>query len=311
MDNLLIVILGPTGVGKSKTAVTLAERFNGDIINADSRQIYKYMDIGTAKPPAKDLAKIPHHLLSIINPDENYSLALYQKMAGDAIIAIHKKGKLPLLVGGSGQYIKAFTEGWQIPKIPPDYELRKELEARAKEEGSLKLYEELQRLDPDAAKSIDYKNIRRIIRAIEACKHSSTKFSTLRRKNPPPYKILKIGLTIERFNLYNVVDKRVNEMLGSGLIEEIKHIQSLGYSLELPSLNTIGYTEIGAYLKGEMSLDEAIQKIKYKTHRYIRQQYAWFKLSDESICWFDVQNPDTNDKIISIVQDFISREKNR
>lgn len=306
MDKLLIAIVGPTGIGKTKTAIELAEKFNGEIISADSRQIYRYMDIGTAKPSAEELNETPHHLINIINPDEVFSLALYQEMASKAVGDITSRGKLPILAGGSGLYVNAFIEGWDVPRIPPDYALREKLEQRAKDIGALKLHKELEILDPDAAKSIDYRNVRRVIRAIEACKNSEAPFSKLRKKTPLPYKILKIGLTTDRAKLYSIVDSRVDKMIASGLVEEVKHIYEMGFKPDLPSLNTIGYKEIGAYLKGEYALNEAIQKMKYETHRYIRQQYTWFKLTDESICWFDVQCADTSEKIASLVSGFIS-----
>jgi len=289
--NKLIAVIGPTGIGKTRLAVALAQKFRGEIVNADSRQVYRFMDIGTAKPTPAELSAVPHHLIDIINPDADFSLAEYQKLAYQKIDEIQNKGMIPLLVGGSGQYVWAVLEGWVIPKVQPDLDFRRELEAKAAAGYSEQLFRELALVDPAAAAKIDPRNVRRVIRALEVNKQGKAAFSALRKKQPPPYDIFVIGLTAERKELYRRVDERVDAMLQSGLVDEVKGLISRGYGLELPSMSSIGYREIGQYLQGKMTLDEAAYKIKVGTHRFIRAQYTWFRREDARIRWFDINTP--------------------
>lgn len=282
----LVAIVGPTGIGKTGIAIHLAQKFNGEIVNADSRQVYRYMDIGTAKPTKEELALVPHHLIDIVNPDDDFSLATYQRLAYDTIADIHQRGKLPFLVGGSGLYVWAVVEGWVIPRIAPDTDFRRSLEQKAEAGKASELYQELARVDPAAAEKIDPRNIRRVIRALEVNVQADGSFSRLQKKVPPPFDTLVIGLSAERAQLYRRVDKRVDEMIRSGFIDEVKRLMQMGYSLALPSMSSIGYREIGGYLQGEMTLEEAIYKIKTGTHRFIRHQYGWFRLKDMRIRWF-------------------------
>ncbi|MBN1643477.1 MAG: tRNA (adenosine(37)-N6)-dimethylallyltransferase MiaA [Dehalococcoidales bacterium] len=291
--NKVLAIVGPTGVGKTRLAIQLARRFNGEIINADSRQIYCYMNIGTAKPSQKELSLVPHHLFDIIEPDREFSLAEYQHLAFGAIEAIQMhNNKLPLLVGGSGLYVWAVLEGWVVPAVPPDIEFRKGLEQKAANGGAEELYQELKSLDPAAAEKIDPRNVRRVIRALEVSKSALVPFSKLQQKKPPKFQSLIIGLTAERKELYRRVDERVDEMVEHGFVEEVRKLLDKGYNLRLPSMFSIGYREIGQYLQGEMTLDEAVYKIKVGTHRFVRHQYAWFRLDDDRIKWFDVTDID-------------------
>jgi tRNA dimethylallyltransferase len=285
--NNLIAIVGPTGVGKTRLAIQLAQKFNGEIVNADSRQVYRFMDIGTAKPTKEEQPLVLHHLIDIINPDDDFSLAIYQRRAYTAILDIQNRGKLPFLVGGTGQYIWAVLEGWTIPKVSPDIEYRKSLEQKASEDAS-SLYHELQIHDPVAAEKIDPRNVRRVIRALEVTRNKP--FSQSIGKNPLPFEYSIIGLTMPRKDLYQRVDARVDEMLKQGFIDEVKKLIEMGFSLELPSMSSIGYREIGLYLQNRMTLDEAVYKIKTGTHRLIRHQYAWFKLSDNRIKWFNTSS---------------------
>lgn len=290
--NRLIAIVGPTGIGKSRLAVHLATAFNGEIVGADSRQVYRYMDIGTAKPGPKELSTVPHHMVDIINPDEDFSLAVYQEMTYRAIDDIQSKGRLPFLVGGSGLYVRAVLEGWQIPKIAPDAGFRESLEKRAEEDGIDSIYDELVSLDPDAATKIDRRNIRRVIRALEVRSRTKTPGSRTARKVPPPYDVFIIGLTASREFLYDRVDQRVDEMIERGLVQEVEKLMQMGYDLNLRAMSGIGYRQAGQYLKGELSLKAAVKKIKTETHRFIRHQYAWFSLSDKRIHWFDIERVD-------------------
>ena len=288
--NKLVAIVGPTGIGKTKLAIQLGLHFNGEIINADSRQIYRHMDIGTAKPGKEELVSVPHHLVDIIEPNQEFSLPEYQKLANNAIHDIQSRGKVPFLVGGSGLYIWAVLEGWVVPKVAPDVTYRRELEKKAEIGQAAELYQELQQIDPAAAEKIDPHNIRRVIRALEVNKTADKSFSQLQKKQPPPFQSLIIGLTADRKELYRRADDRVDNMIKQGFVDEVNSLLKNSYSTDLPAMSSIGYREIGQYLGGELTLDEAVYKIKTGTHRFIRHQYAWFRLKDERIKWFDAEN---------------------
>jgi len=284
----VIAIVGPTAVGKSQLALQLAQYFPAEIISADSRQVYRYMDIGTNKPSPAERAAVPHHIIDVVDPDQEFSLAMYLQLATEALKSVREKSKLPLLVGGSGLYVWSLLEGWKIPHVPPDRKLRRELEARAAQEGSEKLYRELQSVDPVAAEKINPSNIRRIIRALEVYHSLGLPFSQLQRKEPLGFPVVLIGLTRERSELYRRIDERVDKMIQDGLVEEVELLLRKGYSLSLPSMSGIGYKQIGQFLQGEMTLPEAIARIKYETHRLARHQYAWFRLSDRRIHWLNI-----------------------
>jgi len=286
----LIAIVGPTGIGKSRLAIRLASRFNGEIVSADSRQVYRHLDIGTAKPSSQEMSLVPHHLVNIVNPDEDFSLAQYLELAGWAIKDIFGRGRLPFLVGGTGLYVKAVLEGWQLPGVSPDREFRYNREKKASEGSIDELYNELIIADPDAAAKIDRRNVRRVIRALEVYARAGKAFSQLGSKQTPVFTPFIIGLTTDRIELYRMVDHRVDEMIESGLVREVENLQKMGFSLDLPSMSGIGYRQTGQFLKGEITLEEAKNKIKTETHRFIRHQYAWFRRDDEKIHWFDVKS---------------------
>ncbi len=300
----LVAIVGPTAIGKSKLAIRLAQAFNGEIVSADSRQVYRFMDIGTAKPSPEELSLTPHHLINIINPDEDFSLAQYQKLAHRAINDIQKRRKLAILVGGSGQYIWSILEGWGVPEVPPDPELRQSLAEKAAREGTDKLYQELREVDPAAAQGIDPSNVRRVIRALEVYKSTNIPFSRLRCKQTPPFKALIIGLTTDRVELYRRIDSRVDEMIEQGLVAEADRLFDRGYELKLPAMSGIGYKQIGAFLNGGLPLAAAIEQIKFETHRFVRHQYTWFQLKDSRISWVDIGSDDTDSQIMESVARF-------
>ena len=297
----LIAIVGPTALAKSKLALNLAQGFDGEIVSADSRQVYRYMDIGTAKPSLEERSLVRHHVIDVVDPDDDFSLALFHQLANQALKAISRGGKIPFLVGGSGLYIWSLLEGWSLPQVPPHPEFRRNLQARAQAEGSDVLYEELQGLDPVAAERIDPKNMRRVIRALEVYQATGKPFSQLHQKQPPPFQILIIGLTAERDELYRRIDSRVDDMIRRGLVDEVQGLLQRGYSLSLPSMSGLGYKQIGMFLQGELDLRSAIQNIKYETHRFARHQYAWFRLSDQRIHWFDIKQ-----KYEELVEELIS-----
>jgi tRNA dimethylallyltransferase len=298
----LIAIIGPTGIGKSRLALHLASIFYGEIISADSRQVYRYMDIGTAKPSHAEMSLVPHHLIDILEPDEDFSLAQYLKLANQAIDGIFLRGRLPVLVGGTGLYVKAVLEGWQVPRVSPDQEFRYNREKRASEGNIDELYKELVTADPDAAAKIDRRNVRRVIRALEVRARTGKAFSQLGRKKSPVFSSLVIGLTTDRAGLYCMVDQRVDDMIERGFIEEVKNLQKMGFALTLPSMSGIGYRQIGQFLIGELTLEEAKQTMKTETHRFIRHQYAWFRREDARINWFDIKNQPE-----AVIENMVSR----
>ncbi len=300
----LVAIVGPTGVGKSKLAIRLAQAFDGEIVSADSRQVYRHMDIGTAKPTPEELSLVPHHLINTINPDEDFSLAQYQQLACKAIEDIQQRSKLALLVGGSGLYAWSILEGWGIPKVPPDPEFRHSLEEKAAEIGKDGLYQELVAVDPVAAQRIDPRNVRRTIRALEVHRVTKVPYSQLQQKNEPPFKTRIIGLTAEREELYRRIDLRVDEMIKRGLVAEVEKLVNMGYGFNLPAMSGIGYKEIGMFLRGELTLAAAVQQIKFETHRFVRHQYTWFQLKDDRIKWVDIEEG-VDSKIIARVAEFI------
>jgi tRNA dimethylallyltransferase len=283
----LVVILGPTAVGKTALSIRLAQDFEGEIISADSRQIYRGLDIGTAKATAQEQVLVPHHLIDIVDPDEILTLAQFQKLAYETIDAVHRRGRLPLLVGGTGQWIQAVVEGWGIPRVPPDYELRDRLETQAEALGVEAFHARLAAVDPETARKIDPRNVRRVIRALEVYQKTGVPISHHQRKTPPPYHILQIGLTRPRQALYERLDRRVDKMMEMGLLAEVKRLAEAGYHWHKPAMSGLGYRQIGAYLRGELSLEEAVALIKKETRRFVRQQYNWFRLDDPSIHWFE------------------------
>jgi len=306
--NRLVAIVGPTGIGKSRLALRLAQTFDGEVVSADSRQVYRHMDIGTAKPSREELLLVPHHLINIANPEEDMSLGQYQELAYRTIEDVQQRNKLVLLAGGSGQYIWSVLEGWGIPQVPPDPAFRYSLEERAAKFGGDEIYQELIDVDPVAAQRIDQRNVRRVIRALEVYRNTETPISQLQYKQVPPFNALIIGLTTDREELYRRIDLRVDEMIEKGLVTEVEKLVNMGYDFSLPAMSGIGYKQIGMYLKSELTLAAAIQEIKFETHRFVRHQYTWFQLKDDRIRWFDVLDK-AEVKIASLVARFIRAER--
>ena len=283
----LIAIVGPTASGKSRLALHLARAFNGEIINADSRQVYRHMDIGTAKPSVDDQRLVPHHLLNIIEPDVQFDLATFLRLAKAAIRDITGRRRLPIVVGGTGQYVWALLEGWQVPTGSPDPSLRRALQEEARLSSPETLHRRLANVDPQAAARIHPRNVRRVIRALEVHQSSQGLTSGQRAKHPPSFRSLVLGLTLERQALYQQIDQRVDEMVDRGLVEEVRHLLEMGYSPDFPAFSSAGYREMALHLQGQLPLGEAIQQIKYATHRLVRRQYSWFRPADSRIHWLD------------------------
>jgi len=286
----LLVLIGPTAVGKTELSLSMAEQLNGEIVSADSRYFYRGMDIGTAKPSATEMARVRHHLVDVADPDQNWSLAVFQQAAREAIADIHSRGKLPLLVGGTGQYIRAVTEGWTPPEVAPDARLREVLEKMATERGEDGIYwlhARLAILDPDAAAKIDARNLRRTVRALEVVLSTGQLFSAQSGRGESAYELLTVGLNRPRAELYQRIDERIDLMFQNGFLEEVALLYKKGYGPELPSMSAIGYREAGAVLRGEMSQDEAITQMRRLTRMFVRRQANWFKPDDPQIKWFE------------------------
>ena len=281
----LVVLVGPTAVGKTSASIELAKIFDGEIVSADSRLLYRGMDIGTAKPAKEEMANVPHYLIDVANPDEIWSLAEYLRAAKQRIEGIHQRSKLPFLVGGTGQYIRAIIEGWKIPPQSPDLSLRAALESWAEEIGPEDFHKCLSRLDPDAAQLIDYRNVRRVVRAIEVIFKTGQRFSELRSQQECPFRPIILGIDRPRNELYDRVDMRIEQMVDDGLVKEVQGLLDAGHSPHLPTMSAIGYAEIIKYIKNEISLGEAIQLIKRNTRVFVRRQANWFKPDDPRITW--------------------------
>lgn len=301
----LVVITGPTGVGKTALSLEIARRFQGEIIGADSRQIYLGMDIGTAKPTPAEQAQAPHHLIDLCPPDRTLTVAEYQQLAYAAIAEIHGRGHLPLLVGGTVLYLRAVVEGLRIPEVPPNPDLRAELEACLAMEGRAALFARLQAVDPATAAVIDAQNPRRVLRALEIFLTTGKPKVELEGADPPPYAILQVGLTRPRAALYDRIDARVAQMVDEGLVEETARLLAAGYSPTLPAMTSLGYREIGAYLRGEMDLAAAVARIQIETHRYVRHQETWFRRLP-NVTWFDLEADGTEAAVIGAIEQFLA-----
>jgi tRNA dimethylallyltransferase len=258
------------------------------------------MDIGTAKPTREEQAFVRHHLIDIANPDEILSLAVFQKMATEAIDDIHSRGKLPLLVGGTGQYVRAVTEGWNPPEVKPDDRLRGELEKLRDARGNDFLYEKLKLLDPEAAEKIDARNVRRTIRALEVILTTGKKFSEQRGQSESLYHLITIGLTRPRAELYARVDTRIESMFTNGLLDEVKGLLAKGYSPNLPTMSAIGYRECVSVIEGKVSIEQAKVEMRRATRIFVRRQSNWFKESDPKINWFAVK-----DDVFNEIESFV------
>ncbi|TFH37226.1 MAG: tRNA (adenosine(37)-N6)-dimethylallyltransferase MiaA [Anaerolineales bacterium] len=282
----LIVLVGPTAVGKTAVYIQLAKQFDIELVSADSRLFYRGLDIGTAKPTNAERKLVPHHLIDVVDPDQPWSLADYRRVVQQTILAIHRRGKLPVLIGGTGQYVSAIVEGWQPPPRPQTDAYRQELEAYAEQEGSQALHSRLAGIDPASAARIDHRNIRRVIRALEIFEITGKPASELRVKQAPAYRILRLGLSLPRQQLYQRLDARLEAMLEAGWEVEVRRLLDQGYDFMSPAFSAIGYRQMAAYVRGEKSLDQVKQEIKRITRQFVRRQANWFKPDDARIHWF-------------------------
>ena len=284
----LVAIVGATAVGKTALAVALAAEFNAEIVSADSRQVYRGLDIGTAKPTIAERARVPHHVVDAIAADDaSFSVAVWRERAESARQDILARGKRPWLVGGTGFYVQSLVDGLALPNVPPQPELRAELNDTLAQEGIDALFARLQRLDPLAAARIDRRNPRRLIRALEVCIVSGKPFSAQGGRRPPPYPVLQIGLHTDRDALYRRIDRRVDRMLANGFLTEVENLLAQGLTTDSPSMQSAGYRQLAAYLQGSCTLAEAIQQTKYATHQLAKRQETWFR-KQKGIQWIEI-----------------------
>jgi tRNA dimethylallyltransferase len=288
INRMAIVLVGPTGAGKTELSILIASEIPVEIVSADSRQIYKYMDIGTAKPSNQILSEIRHHFINILEPDQNYSAGQFGLQARAVIDEIFQGNRTPLIVGGSGLYIKALLNGFFEGDIR-DEKIRNSLEKRLAREGSQTLYEELIKLDRAAAMKIHPNNSQRIIRALEVCLAANEKFSDLQRKKLPKvnFRTLKFGINKPRAQLYEDINRRVDQMFNNGLVEEVKGLLGKGYKKSLNSLNSVGYKEVIDYLEGSIDFETCVDLVKQNSRRYAKRQLTWFR-ADHGIKWFSI-----------------------
>jgi len=301
---VILGIVGPTASGKSALALRLAARWNAEIVSADSRQIYRHLDIGTAKPPRSDLQRIPHHFIDILEPDEDYSAGAYGRAARKIINDVIRAGRRVILVGGSGLYVKAVVDGlFDGPSRDPG--LRAQLEEEARERGADGLYERLCRLDPEAASTMDSSKVRRVIRALEVHAITGRPISELHaaQNSAAPFGVRQIGLRWTRKELYRRINERVEWMLDAGLLDEVRRLQTMGFDPTLNSLNTVGYREAFAHLAGKLTREEMVAAIQQNTRRFAKRQLTWFR-ADRRIVWKDVHSEEE----ITLVADGLAAE---
>jgi tRNA dimethylallyltransferase len=285
MDTLpsLVAVVGPTAVGKTAMGIHLARRLNGEIVSADSRQVYHLMEIGTARPTPAERAAAPHHLVDMVDPAEPFSLADYQEQALATIADISARGRVPLLVGGTGQYLAAVLQGWQIPRVPPQPDLRARLEAEAHTQGMAALHARLAQVDPQAAASIEPHNVRRIIRALEVYTVTGQPISAQQSQQPPPYRVMTLWLVLSRPALYGRIDARVDAMMAAGLLDEVRNLRARGYGWELPAMSGLGYSQFRPHLEDGAPLAACVERLKYDTHAFARRQDNWFRRLPELV----------------------------
>lgn len=282
----VLVIVGPTGVGKTRFAVRVGEAVGAHVVSEDSRQAYRFMDIGTAKPSLREQAAVPHHGLDLVAPSESWTLAQQQRLTYSTLDLLRSSGIPAMLVGGTGQYIRAALEGWSVPEVPPDPALRALLGARAAADGAAVLHEELRAVDPHAAEGIMPGDVRRMVRALEVWTSTGRLPSELRTSQPPPYQFRVVGLTRERAALYRGVDERVDRMVREGLLDEVRRLLDAGYAWEQPPMRSIGYGELEPYFVRGEPLKSCLERMKYNTHGLIRRQYIWFRRLGD-VRWLD------------------------
>jgi tRNA dimethylallyltransferase len=297
----VLVILGPTSVGKTQLSLKLADILKGEIVSFDSRQIYKLMDVGTAKPTEEERRHVPHHLIDVVYPNEKFTAADYGKQARKVIQEITKRGRTPVAVGGSGLYLRALIQGFfEGPKA--DEDIRGKLEREAQELGGPHLFNRLKQVDPLAAEKIHPHDSVRIIRALEVYELTGRPISTWQREGSYerfPVRFVKIGLNMDRARLYERIDLRIESMVSAGLLDEVRTLKEKGYTPKLKALKTVGYQELFDHLEGRLELKEAIDRIKLNTRHYAKRQLTWFR-KEQNVTWLDADDRDLAERIVGL-----------
>jgi tRNA dimethylallyltransferase len=298
----VLAVVGPTAVGKTALALALAERLPVEVVSADSRTVYRWMDIGTAKPTRDERRRVAHHLIDVVDPDQTYSLAVYQQQAREAIERIRARGRMPLLVGGAGLYLSALADGLAIPDVPPDLEYRATLEERARIDGWQRLQRDLREVDADSAARIDPRNVRRVIRALEVFHATGRPFSEWQKPDRSrAVECVLVGLRLERAELYRRIDARIDAWMAGGFVDEVRGLLARGYGPGLPSMSGIGYREVAQLLDGEIDLETATQQFKHATHQYARRQMTWFN-ARPNITWLEAVSA-TPEQVLAAAQE--------
>jgi tRNA dimethylallyltransferase len=287
MMERVVAMVGSTGVGKTDLAIAAGRELAGEIVSVDSRLLYRGMDIGTAKPSPAQRAAVPHHLIDVADPDEAWSLGRFRQAVLDTVQGILGRRRVPILVGGSGQYMTAILDGWSPPAWPPDAGIRRKWAEFTSAHGAPALHAQLRAVDPAAAERIDSRNVRRVIRALEVYELSGGPGSRQPARANVPFEAIRIGLRLPRPELYVRLDARLERMLADGLVEEVRSLRAGGYGRDLPSMSAIGYRQIAAYLDGEISLEQAVAQVRQATRRFVRHQANWFRADDHRWSWFE------------------------
>jgi len=299
----VIVICGPTGIGKTMVGIHLAEKLGGEIISADSMQIYRYMDIGTAKPTADEQSRVLHHMIDIVDPDEDFDAVRFAQMGREKVMQLHQKGILPVVAGGTGLYIKALLQGL-FKANPVDPQIRERLTQKAAESGSNRLHDRLREVDPDTADRLHPNDAYRIIRALETIETTGRPISEHHQDHgfaDEPFDALKIGLRMDREKLYDRIDQRVDLMIEAELLDEVKKLLGMGYKADLKAMQSIGYRHMAAFIDGSLPWDECIRTLKRDTRRFAKRQFTWFG-ADEQVQWY---RPDQLNEMIRLVEGFL------
>lgn len=308
----LIILTGPTAVGKTAASIGLAKAIGGEIISADSMQVYRHMDIGSAKILPEEMKGVKHYLIDVLNPEEEFNVAVFQKMAKDAMVEIYKRGRIPIVVGGTGFYIQALLYDIDFTKQDVDESYRKSLYDFANEHGNHALHEKLKDIDPASYESIHENNVKRVIRAIEyyhTCHEPISRHNETERAKQSPYSFAYFVLDDVRQRLYERIDKRVDIMVSNGLVDEVKKLKAMGCTSDMVSMKGIGYKEILAYLDGEYSLDEAVDKVKLESRRFAKRQLTWFRREKDTI-WIEKNEYSYDDnKILNKIQEILAEKR--
>ena len=309
--NPMIILTGPTAVGKTDLSIQLAKAMNGEIISADSMQVYRHMDIGSAKVTPEEMDGVPHHLIDVLEPEEEFNVVVFQKLAKEALTGIYEREHIPIIVGGTGFYIQALLYDIDFTENDGDTTIRRELEKLAQTQGAGCLHQMLQEIDPEAAAAIHQNNVKRVIRAIEFYRQTGKKISLhneQEREKQSPYQFLYYVLDTDRKTLYERIDRRVDLMMEHGLVDEVKHLADMGCTRDMVSMQGLGYKEILDYLSGEISLEEAVYILKRDTRHFAKRQITWFK-RERDVRWLELEQfQNDRKKVLEHILDEIEGE---